>query len=401
VERQRTGAYLVLTAMVALAFNLRPGAVSFGPVLDEARAALGMGDVLAGIVTTLPVLCFAVFGAVAPPLASRLGIHRLVTASIAVSAAGLVVRAEAESTAVFIAASVPALAGMAAANVLLPALVHEHFPDQVGLVTGVYTTALAVGLTAAAVLTVPIAHAGGTWRWGLLGWGFCAGIAIVPWLGLVRGDQHRGRTDRSAIPTSAVARSGLAWSLAFYFGLQSIQAYCVFGWLPQIYRDAGFSATTAGYLLGIVMAVGIPLSFALARLVGSLTDPRPLILGLAACYIVSYVGLILWPVGGAVVWAFLAGIAAGNFPLALTLIGMRARTREGTAALSGFAQGVGYLLASVGPVGTGVLHDLTGGWTVPLLVLCLIVLPQTVAGTAASKSRYLEDELPSAASVRS
>jgi MFS transporter, CP family, cyanate transporter len=387
------GSYLILTALVVLALNLRPGAVSFGPVLDEAQDALDMGDVLAGVITTLPVLCFAVFGAVAPALATRFGMHRLTTAALAVSAAGLLVRAEAGSSAVFIAASIPALAGMAAANVLLPALVREHFPERIGLITGVYTTVIAVGLTAAAVLTVPIAHAGGTWRWGLLGWGICAALAVAPWLGLLRTDHDIGPADHSGVPASAAARSQLAWAMAIYFGLQSIQAYCVFGWLPKIYRDAGFSATTAGYLLGIVMAVGIPLSFVLAHLVGRLANPRWLILGLASCYLVSYVGLILWPVGGAVVWAFLAGLALGNFPLALTLIGLRARTHQGTAALSGFAQGVGYLLASVGPVGMGVLHDRTGGWTVPLLSLCVLVLPQTMAGVSAARPRYVEDEL--------
>jgi MFS transporter, CP family, cyanate transporter len=392
----RVGSYLVLTAIVALALNLRPGAVSFGPLLDEAQDALGMSDVLAGVVTTLPVLCFAVFGAAAPAVAARVGIHRLVAASIAVSAAGLLVRAEAGSAAVFIAASIPALAGMAAANVLLPALVREHFPDRVGLITGVYTTAIAVGLTAAAVLTVPISHAGNTWRWGLLGWGIGAVLALVPWLGLLRVD-HPAGSGPPGIPARAAARSPLAWSMAIYFGLQSIQAYCVFGWLPKIYRDAGFSATTAGYLLGIVIAVGIPLSFALAHGVGRLPNPGGLIVALALCYVLSYGGLILWPIGGAVVWALLAGIAAGNFPLALTLIGLQARTRQGTAALSGFAQGVGYLLATVGPIGMGVLHDLTGGWTVPLLALIVLVLPQTLAGIAAARPRFIEDELTSSA----
>jgi MFS transporter, CP family, cyanate transporter len=108
---------------------------------------------------------------------------------------------------------------------------------------------------------------------------------------------------------------------------------------------------------------------------------------------VAYAGLIWWPVGGAYAWAVLIGVGAGQFPLVLALIGLRARTQESTAALSGFAQSVGYLIAAVGPVGMGVLHDATGSWTVPIIAVAMVLAPQLVTGVLVCRPQYVDDEL--------
>lgn len=376
-----------------LAVNLRPAAVSVGPVLQDVRHGLAMSTKTAGVVTTLPVLCFAIFGALAPWGARTLGVHRLMLLSLGMLAGGLGVRAYADSSALFIAATVPALAAMATANVLLPSLVKQHFPHRLGLVTAIYTTALAIGLTAASVLTVPLAAAFGSWRAGLAAWALVAAVAALPWLGLLRHDVKPEVARHETIPTRAMLRSRLAWAMALFFGTQSLQAYAVFGWLAQVYRDAGFAAETAGLLLGAAAAAGIPMSFVLPRIAVRIRSQAPLILGLCASYVVGYAGLILWPLAGAWLWALLIGIGTGIFPLILTLIGLRARTSDGTAALSGFSQSVGYLIAAAGPFLMGALYGATDGWTVPLTVLALLVIPQAIAGLLVSRPRYLEDEM--------
>lgn len=384
---------LIAIGLVALAFNLRPAAVSVGPVLQDLRAGLGMGSVTAGVLTTLPVLCFAGFGALAPSAARSLGVHRLMLLALLILSGGLALRALSGGAATFLAATVPALAAMATANVLLPSLVKQHFPRRVGLMTGIYTTALAIGLTSASVLTVPVATLLGSWRGGLAVWGITALVAVLPWLPLLRHDVKPDIGRHDAIATSAVLRTPLAWSMAAFFGLQSLQAYAVFGWLPQIFRDAGFAASKAGLLLGVTAAIGIPIAFALPRLAARLTSQAPLIVGLCAAYLLGYAGLILWPVQGAWLEAPLLGIGQGLFPLILTLIGMRARTSDGTAALSGFAQSVGYLIAAAGPLMMGAVYGATGGWTIPLLILAALVVPQAICGLLVSHPRYLEDEL--------
>jgi MFS transporter, CP family, cyanate transporter len=383
---------LVLIGIVVLAFNLRPAAVSIGPVLDETITALGMSPTTAGVLTTLPVLAFAGFGALAPWLARTVGIHRVTLASLVALTAGLALRARTDSSLLFLLLSLAALAGMAAANVLLPSLVKLHFPNRVGLLTSIYTTALAIGLTLASVATVPIAEGFGSWRWGLFAWAITALVAALPWVALIRHDRTPDDVPHT-ITLGDVARTRLGWLMASFFGLQSLQAYAVFGWFAHIYRDAGFSASTAGLLLGVITAMSIPLSFWLPSVTARMENQTWLILGLVVLYPIGYVGLIIAPVGGAWLWAVLIGTAASVFPVALTLIGLRSRTPAGTAALSGFTQSVGYLIAAIGPFGMGLLYDLTGGWTVPLAALALLCVPQLLAGLMVARPTYIEDQL--------
>lgn len=389
---------LVVVGIATLAFNLRPAAVSVGPVLDEIRAGLHLSAGETGLLTSLPVLSFAIFGALAPRLARTVGMHRTTLLALVAVAAGLWLRSRMDSGVAFLLLSFLSLAGMAVANVLLPSLVKLHFPDRVGLLTSLYSTFLALGLTSASVLTVPLAQAGAgegeplDWRLGLVTWAATAALAVLPWIALVRHDL-RDRTQPQHLGLAAVARTRIGWVMAIFFGLQSLQAYVIFGWFAKVYRDAGFSASTAGLLLGVATGISIPLSFVVPSLTARISDQRVLLTAVMACYPVSYVGLLVAPTGGAWVWAVAAGIGTSTFPMILTLIGLRARTAAGTAALSGFTQSVGYLLSAIGPFGVGVLHDATGGWTVPLWALIAICVPQYLVGLRACRPAYLEDEL--------
>jgi CP family cyanate transporter-like MFS transporter len=383
----------VLVGIVVLAFNLRPAAVSVGPVLDEITRTLGMSGATAGLLTTLPVLAFASFGALAPELARRVGVHRITLVALVAVVLGLSVRSRTDNVWLFLLMSLVALSGMATANVLLPSLVRLHFPTRVGMVTSLYTTSLAIGLTSASVFTVPISEQLGSWRWGLFTWAVAAGVAALPWIGLLRHDRAP-EAQPHTVTLRQVARTRLGWAMAAFFGLQSLQAYSIFGWFAQVYRDAGFSPSKAGLLLGVITAMSIPLSFMIPSLASRLHNQSWLIIGLVSCYPVGYLGLIFAPVAGAWLWAMLVGTAASVFPLVLALIALRARTSEGTAALSGFTQSVGYLIAAVGPFGVGVMYEATGGWTLPLSVLCVLVLGQLVAGLTVARPSYIEDQLP-------
>jgi len=391
-EDTRAQKVLVVIGIVVLGFNLRPAAVSVGPVLNELTIDLGMSATTAGVLTTLPVLAFASFGALASWLARLVGVHLVTLVSLAAVVVGLGMRARIDNIPVFLLLTLLALAGMATANVLLPSLVKLHFPNHIGLLTSVYSTALAVGLTLASVLTVPVSEQFGSWRWGLFMWAVTALVAALPWIALIRHDRALEPTTHT-IRLGDVARTRLGWAMAAFFGLQSLQAYSIFGWFAMVYRDAGFSASTSGLLLGVITAMSIPLSFWVPALVARLHNQSWLILGLVLCYPIGYLGLIFAPVDGAWLWAVAVGAGTSIFPLVLTLIGLRARTSEGTAALSGFTQSVGYLVSAIGPFGMGLLYDVTGGWTVPLTVLLILVVPQVAAGLMVARPSYIEDFL--------
>lgn len=386
------GALLVLAGLLLLSLNLRPAAVSVGPVLAEVRDGLDMSPTSTGLLTSLPVLAFALFGAAAPALARAVGVHRITLLALLGVVAGLSARSVVDGGAAFLLLSMLALAGMAVANVLLPSLVKLHFPDRVGTVTSLYTTALAIGLTAALTLTVPVSDALGGWRFGLGTWAALALVAAVPWLWLVAHDR-RLEDEPHDIGLLDVARTRLGWAMVLFFGLQSMHAYAIFGWFAELFRDHGHSPTVAGVLVGVVAATSVPLSLWLPGAAARREDQRAIMVAVMGCYPVAYVGLMVGPRELDLLWAVVAGVGTCTFPLILTLIGLRSHTPAGTAALSGFTQSAGYLLAAAGPFTVGLLHSATGGWTWPLAFLAALTVPQLLLGAYVARPAYVEDQL--------
>lgn len=391
---------LVLAGLVLAALNLRPAVTSLGPLMKEVRAGLGMSGATAGFLASVPALCFALFGIAAPRLARRFGAGAVVCAGMAAIATGLLLRPFASGTVLFLAASAVALAGIAVSNILMPVIVKRYFPDRVGAMTGLYSMALSLGTAAAAAATVPLTSAmGHGWRLGLGVWAALAVVAIVPWLGLVRDRSGAARPAAAGTGpatdgnTGRIIRSRTAWALACFFGLQATAAYFTMGWMPQIFRDAGLSAGTAGALLAVTMVMGVPLSFALPSLAGRMRHQGPLVVVLGLFGLAGYTGLWLAPAGAPWVWALLLGIANCAFPLALTMVGMRSRTGPGVVRLSAFAQSTGYLISIPGPILVGALYQHSGGWDLPIALMAALMVPQIVVGVLAGRNRYIEDEL--------
>ncbi|MFL1904015.1 CynX/NimT family MFS transporter [Streptomyces tauricus] len=416
---------LVIAGIVLTALNLRPAITSLGALLEEVRDGLGMSGSVAGLLTSVPPLCFAVFGVMAPRLARRFGPAAVVCAGMLAIGTGLVLRPFVGGTAGFLVASALALMGIAVSNVLMPVIVKRWFPDRVGTMTGLYSMALALGTAAAAAVTVPMTRAlGGNWQSGLAVWAALAAVAVLPWIPLVRA---KG-TPLSAAPTEArvatgagaptgvagagadavpkapvsgareeaaplrITRSRTAWALAVFFGLQATAAYITMGWMAQIFRDAGVPAGTAGLLLAVTMVMGVPLAFVIPRLATRLPHQGPIVVALGLCGFAGYAGLYLAPAAGAWAWALLLGVANCAFPLALTMVGMRARTGAGVVQLSAFAQSTGYLISIPGPLLVGVLYQHSGGWGLPIALMAGLMVPQIVVGVLAGRDRTVEDE---------
>lgn len=405
---------LVVVGIVLSALNLRPAITSLGALLEEVRDGLGMSGSVAGLLTSVPPLCFAVFGVTAPRLARRFGAGAVVCAGMVAITTGLLIRPYTGSTPGFLAASALALMGIAVSNVLMPVIVKRWFPDRVGSMTGLYSMALALGTSAAAAVTVPVTEAlGGNWQSGLTVWAGLAAAAVLPWIPLVR---HRGPAPAEPRPTGSVharvegdgpvrhvharveppalriTRSRTAWALAVFFGLQATAAYITMGWMAQIFRDAGVPAGTAGLLLAVTMVMGVPLAFVIPRVATRLPRQGPIVIALGVCGLAGYAGLYLAPAAGAWAWAVLLGVSNCAFPLALTMVGMRARTGAGVAQLSAFAQSTGYLISIPGPLLVGVLYQHSGGWGLPIALMIGLMIPQMAVGVLAGRDRTVEEE---------
>jgi CP family cyanate transporter-like MFS transporter len=393
---------LVTVGIVLTALNLRPAITSFGALLEDVRDGLGMSGSVAGLLTSVPPLCFAVFGVMAPRLARRFGPGAVVCAGMVAITAGLAIRPYIGSAVGFLAASALALMGIAVSNVLMPVIVKRWFPDRVGSMTGLYSMALALGTSAAAAVTVPVTDAlGGGWQSGLAVWAGLAAAAVLPWIALARArgaDSRDGEPARAAHPAPRepgalrITRSRTAWALAVFFGLQATAAYITMGWMAQIFRDAGVSAGTAGLLLAVTMVMGVPLAFVIPRLATRMPHQGPIVVALGVCGLAGYAGLYLAPAGGAWAWALLLGVSNCAFPLALTMVGMRARTGAGVAQLSAFAQSTGYLISIPGPLLVGVLYQHSGGWGLPIALMAALMIPQIAVGVLAGRDRTVEDE---------
>jgi CP family cyanate transporter-like MFS transporter len=383
---------LLVVALALTGLSMRTAVTSVGAVLDDLQSALHASGIVAGLITTLPVICFAGLGAVTPRLSRGIGSHRLLVVALAASAAGLALRPIGSHAAWFCVLSVLALSGGAVSNVLMPSLVKAHFPDRIGTMTAIYTTALAVGTTAAAGLTVPIGHAAGSYRTGLGVWAILCALAALPWLATLRAD-HAALDD--VVQLRALVRSRTAWALTVFFAVQSMQAYIAFGWFARFLSDHGVAHATAGAMIAVLSAVGIPVSLVAPRV--PMHRHRAAICVFALCYLVAYTGLAVAPVGGAWVWMVLAGIGSGVFPLSLTLIGLRSRTPATTAAVSAFVQVIGYLVAGCGPLLFGALFGATGSWALPMTVLFIALAVTIVAGWPATAHRYVDDEVAASA----
>ncbi|WP_338089903.1 MFS transporter [Nonomuraea basaltis] len=388
-------AWLLVLGIVLAALNLRTAVTSVGPLLDQLSGALGMTSVGTGLLTTLPVLAFASVGAVTPSLARRIGEHRLLLLALVTLGAGLLVRSLVGSAPVFLLSSAVALSGGAVGNVLIPTLIKRHFPARTGIMTTVYTTALATGTMLAAAATVPIERASGDWHIALGVWAALAAVAAIPWLALLRSEPERHTGGRDA-GLRRMLGSRLAWMIAIYFGTQSMIAYIMFGWLATILTDDGYSTSQAGLILGVFTALSIPVSIAVPMVASRFRDQRPVVVVLVAFYAAGFLGLWAGPASTAPVWVFLISVGMGSFPLALVMLGLRTRTPEATAALSAFGQSAGYLIAGAGPLLVGVLYELTGGWGLTYTLIFGVLAAQLFTGLYAGRDRYLEDERPPA-----
>ncbi|MCE1177933.1 MAG: MFS transporter [Micrococcales bacterium] len=394
-HRELVGPALALLGVALIALNLRPGASSVGPLLQEIRGGLGMSGTVAGVITALPGLCFGLIGAVAVRLARRVGMSAGIALGTLAVVVGLLARSLVDSAGAFIGLTALALAGMALGNVLVPAWIKRHTGRPVMVMT-VYSTGLTVGGSLGALLAAPLAvRLTDGWRSSLAVWGLVALVAVVPWA-LITLRERRDPGDHATpieAPSGRLSSSPTAVALTALFGIQSMNAYVQFGWLPQVLRDAGISTVQSGVLLSFIAALGIIGGLVMPSVIARHHDISPVMWAFGALLIAGYLGILLAPAAAPWLWCLCLGVSGFAFPTAIALIAARTRHPAVTAQLSGFVQPIGYLLAAMGPFAVGILHDLTGGWTLILVLLMVSGLLMTAAGLRCARHSFVDDEI--------
>lgn len=389
------GRVVALVGIVLIALSLRTPVAALSPILDRIGEDIALDPVVLGAIGAAPPLAFAASGFVAPWLARRFGLERTVVTAIVAMALGHLGRALAGEALSLGLATLLTLMGVGVGNVLLPSLVRKYFPHRIGLLTGLYASVLSVSTAVPPLVAVPIADSAG-WRWSLGVWAAVALLGVLPWISALRG---RGAAPVSGAPAATgvlrMLRSPTAWALGVTFGASSFTAYAGFAWIPAILIDlVGVDAATAGQMLAAFAIVGLPPAVLVPLLAARMPRSVPVMVVLgSASFVLGALGLLLAPAALPWVWVTASGLGCLLFPLVLVLINMRSRTPQTTVALSGFAQTLGYIIGAAGPFLLGALHDATGSWQLPLVVLVvdgLLVLP---AALQLARGRFVDDEL--------
>ncbi|CAM3551989.1 MULTISPECIES: CynX/NimT family MFS transporter [Saccharibacillus] len=386
--------YLLLAGILLVAANLRTHITSLSPIIDTIRGALSLSNTMAGFLTTLPLLAFALLSPFVAKWARRYGAERLIFVSLVLIVIGSLFRP--------FGGIVPLMAGtfliglaVAVFNVLLPSIIKREFPLKVGVMTGLYSIMMGIFASAAAAISVPISNTGIGWRGSLLIWTILSAIGLIVWLPQLRRNTRAANTGAPDVPKRSIWRSPLAWMVTVNMGMQSSVYYIMVAWMPNMMHAQHLDPVIGGYMLSLFQMLMIPINFIAPIIASKVKDQRPLIVMTSAFYVVGIFGFLyangsLPIIIAAIVFFSLSG--GFSFSLIMMFFSLRTKNASEAADLSGMAQSVGYLLAGCGPLLYGTLHDATGGWQIPYYVMFGIVAVYLVTGLGAGRGgRYVHE----------
>jgi MFS transporter, CP family, cyanate transporter len=394
---------LLVVAVAAAGLNLRTAITSLPPLFPDLQTQLHLSTATLSLLAATPVICFGVVSAFTAWLNRRYGEEMILLVALILLTAGLLLRGVAPGVMLFPGTALAASA-IAVLNVLLSSMAKRRWPERAGLLIGIYLTTLSAGAILSSLLSVPLYRSSGSMQLALGVWALPAALAALLWLPQL-GYRTVGRAPAAADGTVALARAdvkvyryALTWQVTAFMGLQSLLYYAALSWLPTIFQDRGDSAVTSGNLLAL-MGVG---NLTTSLLVPVLAHRRPSQRGLVVPSLIgTAAGLAgsLWaPLGSAPLWVLVLGVSQGScLGLAIFFMLARAPNADVAASLSAFAQSVGYLVASVGPLVVGLLHSATGSWNLPVVLLLVLCAAELATGLLAGRPLQLPSVTPPAA----
>lgn len=392
---RRGGSILVFVGMVLLALNLRVVVTSISPIVAYMDRDIPFDDIALGAIGMLAPVGFAVGGLAANAIARRAGLESATLGAAVLLAAALTTRALSGGITELFISTALALIGAGIGNVLIPTIIKQHFPLRAGAITSLYLGLLAVSAAAPAAAAAPLAEPFG-WRASLGLWALLAACAVIPWVIILLKWNSRTKIETRRTPTARVSilSSRVAWALLITHGTSSLQSYTMFAWLPQLLiQYAGTSAVEAGALLAIYALIGLPIGPLVSHII--IRSPRQdyVVLGLVGMLLLGYFGILLFPTGPTLLWVLALATGPTLFACVQALFGLRTRDPAVTAAVSGFTQGFGYLVAATGPVVFGLLLAVSGNWVVPILFLILTSFGGVVSASILRRPTIIDDEI--------
>lgn len=385
---------LMVLGIVLIAANLRAPLTAVGPVISEISTSLQLSNVLAGMVTTIPLMAFALLSGFAPKISKRYGMETALMASLFILLIGLFVRPLGGVYSLFLGAALVGI-GITVGNVLMPAYIKNNFSEKIGLMTGLYSASMNLTAALAAGFSIQIGLSTGQgWRGSLGVWLITAVLAMLVWIPqLKRQKKNKPITlafeQRDPVKTS-IYRSRIAWSITLFMGLQSLVFYCAAAWFPKVLQSWGMSAIDSGWMLSYIQFAQLPVTFIGPIIAGRMKSQVPLVWITALLMSLGIVGILLFKTDYIIWWCICIGIASGlAFSLAMMFFVLRTENATQAAEMSGMAQSFGYLLAGCGPPLFGALYDITQQWSYSLIVLLTASVLLLVFGVIAAKPRTI------------
>lgn len=380
---------LLVLGIIFVAAALRAPFTSVGPLLEMIRDDLGLSNTIAGAITTLPLLAFALLSPFAPQLARRFGLANVLMLAMLALSMGILIRSASGTVTLFAGTAMIGLS-IAVCNVLLPGLIKGRFPARIGLMTGIYTVSMNLCAAAASGISVPLAgSAGFGWRGTLALWFIIAALATLFWIPQMKSLSPGGGNGVSRA-VGNMWRSPLAWQVTMFMGLQSLLYYVLIAWFSVILGERGMSSSHAGWILSLMQLAQLPFTFFVPLWAGRMKNQRPLVVIASSLFVLGILGIWLGSTAWMAVWAICIGIAGGfAFGLAMMFFSLRTRNTQEASELSGMAQSVGYLLAAMGPALFGLIHDAAGSWNIPLALLVSASVLLLAAGLGAGRDKQV------------
>lgn len=392
-QGKNTSQWMLFIGIIIVGANLRAPLTSVGSLISFIRDDLGMSHTLAGTITTLPLLAFALLSPFAPKIASKFGMERTIFISLIILLLGLIMRSLFGMSFLFVGTLCIGLA-IAIGNVLIPGYIKMNFPFRIGLVTGFYAVFMNIFGALGSGLSVPLSKIQGIgWKGSLVAWALLTCIAIIFWLPqLKRRDVSSQTVKTVATKRGNIWRSPLAWYITIFMGLQSLVFYTLITWLPEILQLHGYSAEAAGWMLFLMQFALIPITFIIPVVAEKMRNQKLLSGITGAFFIVGIFGILIGHEVLIPVAIIMIGMASGGaFSLCMMFFSLRTRDGYQASEMSGMAQSFGYLLAAVGPALFGALHDITGSWQMPLMMLIGLSVVIFFVAVAAGKDRLIAE----------
>ncbi|MEY8561163.1 MFS transporter [Jeotgalicoccus halotolerans] len=385
--------WLLIIGVILVGANLRVPLTSAGALVSFIRDDFGISNALAGAITTLPLIAFALLSPFAPKIANKIGMERTIAISLALLIIGILIRSAGAIELLFTGTLLVGL-GIAVGNVLIPGIIKMNFPFKIGLMTGLYAIVMNVFGALGSGLSIPIATSGSFgWRGSLVIWSGLALITLLIWLPQLM-KKHDAKKKISNQKIGGMLRSPLAWKITVFMGAQSLIFYTLITWLPTILTANGYDIHLAGWGVFIFQFASIPFTFIIPVIADRMKNQVMLAFVSSGLILAGIIGLLAGLSELSILWVVFLGIGNGSaFSLSMMFFTLRTKDGYEAAELSGMAQSLGYLLAAVGPVLVGGLQDITGSWTLPLSMMALFAIVMLIMGVASGKNKQVSGNM--------